>query len=155
MFEVVYYPVCGSGLCKGIRKVAGAIAVELGVKAEDTQTKKKLTDGSLVFLGTGCFTSRKRDVLLEYINANDFNGREVALFGTSGGGKGDEVRVIEEALQPAGVLVVGRFYCRGHASMLLRQHPNKKELASAREFAAKMRRHWEEHTSLLQNTVDE
>ena len=74
MFEVVYYPVCGSGLCKGVSKVAGAIAVELGVKAEDTQTKKKLTDGSLVFLGTGCFTSRKRDVLLEFSNANDFNG---------------------------------------------------------------------------------
>jgi len=154
MFEVVYYPMCGSNLCKGIGKVAEAIAVELGVKAEDTQTKKELDKGSLVFLGSGCSTSRKREVLLEFINGNDLNGREVALFGTSGGGNGAEVRAIEEVLEPTGALIVGRFYCKGHPSLLLRQHPSKKELVKAREFANKIKRHWEEHISLLQTTLD-
>jgi hypothetical protein len=155
MFEVVYYPMCGSNLCKGVGKVAEAIAVELGVKAEDTQTKKELTGGSLVFLGSGCFTSRKRELLLEFISGNDLDGREVALFGTSGGGNGTEVKVIEEVLGPTGAVIVGRFYCKGHTSILLRQHPSKKELVKAGEFANKMKKHWEEHVSLVKNNLDE
>ena len=154
MFEVVYYPMCGTKKCDGIRKTAEAIAAELGVKAEDTQTKKEMAKDSFVLLGCDCYASKERDELQEFIDGMDFDSREVALFGTSWNGSEVAVKVMEEMLKPRGVLIVGSFHCQGHISILLRPHPNKKELKNAREFARKMKGHWEKHISLRQNARD-
>ena len=65
MFEVVYYSMCGS-----TKKVAEAIAVELGVKAESVKAKGGLTKDSFVFLGSGCYAGRPGRKLRKFIARN-------------------------------------------------------------------------------------
>ena len=135
MFEVIYYSKLGN-----TKKVAEAIALELGVTAENVKAKKGLAKDSFVFLGSGCYAGKPGKKLQKFIKSNDFQGRQVALFGTSGGGKGDEVKVIAELLKPAGALMRGSFYCQGGGFLLfIRGHPNSEELANAREFARKIK----------------
>ena len=136
MFEVVYYSMCGN-----TKKVAEAIAAELGVKAENIKKKKGPTEGSFVFLGSGNYGGGPGRTMRKFIAGNDFKGRQVALFGTSGDGKGSEVRAMEELLKPKGALIRGSFYCQGRTFFLFyRGHPSNEELAKAREFANEMKK---------------
>ena len=136
MFEVAYYSMTGN-----TKKVAEAIAKELGVKAESVKAKQELAKDSFVFLGSGCYASRPGGKLRKFIARNNFKGRQVALFGTSGGGKGDEVRAMEELLKPTGAIVRGSFYCKGGSFLFFRSgHPSDEELANAREFANEMKK---------------
>ena len=135
MFEVVSYSITGN-----TKKVAEAIAAELGVKAESVNQKKELAKDSFVFLGSGCYASKPGGKLREFIARNDFKGRQVALFGTSGSGEGNEVKAMEELLKPKGALIRGSFYCQGRVFFLFyRGHPSNEELANAREFANEMK----------------
>jgi len=123
------------------KKVAEAIAVELGVKAEDVKAKEWLTKDSFVFLGSGCYVGKPAKGLQEFIARNDFKGRQVALFGTSAFGGGDEVRVMEELLKWEGALIRGSFHCKGGFLFFFnRGHPTDEELAKAKEFAKEMKR---------------
>jgi len=136
MFEVVYYSMCGS-----TKRIAEAIAGELGVKAEDIKTKKEPTKDSFLFLGSGCYRGKPGRKMEEFIARNDFKGRSVALFGTSGNDKGDEVKAMEELLKPKGALIRGSFYCKGKAFLFFnRGHPSNEELANAREFAREIKK---------------
>ena len=135
MFEVVYYSMTGN-----TKKVAEVIAAELGVKAESVKTKRELAKDSFVFLGSGCYADKPGGKLRKFIARNDFKGREVALFGTSGSGEGHEVRTIEELLKPKGALIRGSFCCQGKSFFLFdRGHPSNEELAKARKFANEMK----------------
>ena len=134
MFEVVYHSRSGN-----TKKVAEAIAAELGVKAEDVKAKKGLAKGSFVFLGSGCYIGKPGKELREFVAGNEFGRRQVALFGTSAAGRGDEVRAMEELLKPTGALIRGNFYCKGRFLCLNRKHPSDEELAKAREFAKEMK----------------
>ena len=136
MFEVIYYSMCGS-----TKKVAETIAAELGVKAESVKAKQELAKDSFVFLGSGCYADKPGGKLREFIARNDFKGRQVALFGTSGRGEGNEVRAMEKLLKPKGALIRGGFYCQGKSFFLFyRGHPSNEELAKARDFANEMKK---------------
>jgi len=136
MFEVVYSSMFGN-----TRRVAEAIAAELDVKAENVKAKEGLAKDSFVFLGSGCYASKPGRKLQKFIKGNDFKGRQVALFGTSGDGKGNEVKAMAEVLKPKGALIRGSFYCQGRAFFFLNWgHPSKEELANAREFANEMKK---------------
>ena len=135
MFEVVYYSWSGN-----TKKVAEVIATELGVTAENIKKKKGLTEGSFVFLGSGNYGDGLGRTMRKFIAGNDFKGRQVALFGTSGDGKGSEVRAMEEMLREAGTVIKGSFYCKGRYFFFFnRKHPNREEMASARKFAKEMK----------------
>ncbi len=136
MFEVVYYSMTGN-----TRKVAETIAAGLGVKAESVKEKKELAKDSFVFLGSGCYASKPGGKLRKFIARNDFKGRKMALFGTSGSGEGHEVKAIEELLKAKGALIKGSFCCKGRALFFFnRGHPSNEELAKAREFANEMKK---------------
>jgi len=130
MVEVVYYSMTGN-----TRKVADAIAAELDVVAEDVKTKDRLAEDSLVFLGAGLYGPLRVWGFKRFIERNDFRGRKVALFGTSGGGKGIEARALEEAVTAEGADVAGSFFCRGRFLFLIRSHPRSIDLENARRFA--------------------
>ena len=137
MFEVIYYSLTGS-----TRKLAEAIADELGVSAEEAKTKAGLAEGSLVFLGAGKYGPRRGWGLKQFIESNDFRGRKVALFGTSGNGAGQEVEALEELVVTQGGEVVGTFFCAGQFLLLInRNHPNSKDLEDARSFARELTNH--------------
>ena len=129
MVEVVYYSMTGN-----TKKLADAIAGELGVAAEKVSTDTRLADESLVFLGTGLYGPYQG--FKDFINRTDFASRKVALFGTSGAGRGREVEALEEAVSAKGADIVGRFHCRGEFLFLLnRNRPRSEDLENARAFA--------------------
>jgi flavodoxin I len=135
LFEVVYYSRGGS-----TRKIAEAIASELEIEAADLKTKKELAKDSFVFLGTGHYFPITGRAFKQFIARNDFDGRKVALFGTSGRGKGSEVAILEKMVTARGARVVGKFNCRGKFLFFLRGHPTAEDLEKAKRFASEMRR---------------
>jgi len=133
MFEVIYYSLTGN-----TQKVAEAIATELDVVAENVKTKDRLADESFVFLGAGLYGPLRSGGLKRFIASNNFDGRKVALFGTSGEGKGKEIGALEEAVTAKGAVIAGRFHCRGKFLFFInRKHPTSEDLGNAREFARK------------------
>jgi flavodoxin len=121
------------------KKVADAIAQELGVSAMDVKTASLVSDDGVVFLGSGCYGGNPGENMTRFIEANDFRGRRVALFGTSGGGAGKEVEVMEAALKEKGADIMGSYFCKGQMALLFsRGHPNPADINAAREFARRM-----------------
>jgi flavodoxin I len=74
----------------------------------------------------------------KFIEINDFAGRHVALFGTSGGGIGNEVKVMEDTLKAKGAFVKGSFYCKGKFLLFSMGHPDAADIDAARKFARRM-----------------
>ncbi len=74
--------------------------------------------------------------MAEFIEKNDFKGRRVALFGTTEGGTGIEVKTMEEALEEEGAEVLGSYFCKIQAiGLFSRDHPDSDEIDAARTFA--------------------
>jgi flavodoxin I len=121
------------------RKVADAIAGELGIAATDIKTASLGPADGVLFLGSGCYGGRPGENMAKFIEANDFRERRVALFGTSGGGAGNEVTAMETAVKEKGAEVIGRYFCRGQMALLFsRGHPDPADIDAARKFAREM-----------------
>ena len=94
MHQVLFYLSCGN-----TRKLADAIARELGVKATDIKTATIDPAPDIIFLGSGCYGSKPGEEMMKFIEKNDFSERKVAMFGTSGGNAGMEVDLMAAALK--------------------------------------------------------
>lgn len=132
IIQVIYFSRKGS-----TKKVAEAIASELGVKAEDVK-EAKLDEEAFVFLGSGCYGSKPGKNMTRFIEDNTFKDRNIALFGTSGGGEGKEVKEMEKILETKQALVKGTYFCKGKFSFINRGHPDEEELDDAKKFAQDM-----------------
>ena len=133
MSQVLYYSMTGN-----TRKLASAIAEELGVEALNIKTAKLQRDGVL-FLGSGSYGDKPSKDMLKFIEKNDFAGLKVALFGTSGKGAGLEVKGMEEALKHKGANILGGYYSKGWAFVAVNLgRPGKEDLEGARKFAREM-----------------
>ena len=136
MFEVIYYSMTGN-----TKKVAEVIAAELDVSAEDVKTKGELAEDSFLLLGSGNYFPLPGRGFKKLVASNDFDGRKVALFGTSGGGKGREVEALEKMVTAKGAKVMGKFHCTGKMFFFInRKHPDKKDLKNAKKFARKLKK---------------
>jgi flavodoxin I len=144
MYEVIYFSRGGN-----TRKLALAIADELGVQARFVKTVKALSPGTDIFIGSGLYFMRPAKLIRHFIKVNDFRGRKVFLFGTSTSGLGIETAWMERLIRRKGATVVGTFYCPGKFSLRLRGpgagprasmsvrggRPGIRDLANARRFA--------------------
>jgi flavodoxin I len=137
MQQVIYDSMTGN-----TRKLAEAIANELGVKAVDVKAATLAPGDGVLFLGSGCYGGKPGNNMVKFIGANDLRGRRVALFSTSGGGLGMELKAMEEALKGKGATVIGSYQCKGKVLMTLNLfnwgHPDAAEVAAARKFAREM-----------------
>ncbi len=134
MHQVLFYSKGGN-----TRKLADAIARELGVKAADIKTASIDPAADIIFLGSGCYGSKPGEEMMKFIEKNDFSGRKVAVFGTSGGNAGMEVELMDAALKHKGAAVLGSYHCKGKAFLLFSTgHPNQEDLDGARKFAREM-----------------
>ncbi|RXE56253.1 flavodoxin [Methanoculleus taiwanensis] len=121
------------------KKVADAIAGELGVTAVDVKAASLGPGDGVLFLGSGCYGGKPGEAMVKFIEANDLRGRRVALFGTSGGGAGNEVKGMEAAVKGKGAEVIGRYFCKGQMALFFsRGHPNPADIDAARTFAREM-----------------
>jgi flavodoxin len=136
MVSIIYYSMTGS-----TKKMALAMAEELGVKALNVKDVASLPGDGILLLGSGCYGDKPGEPMAKLIANNDFSGRQVALFGTSGAGAGKEVEAMAEALKQKGVEIVGSYHSAGRAFVVVNiGRPNKDELNAARKFAREMAR---------------
>jgi flavodoxin len=129
-FEVVYYSLTGN-----TRKVAEAMADELGVTAKNIRTLDTVSQDAFIFLGSGYYGAVLVKDIADFIDRNGLQGRKVALFGTSGFGWEKELSIMEKQISGKGDEVVGRFNCFGRFAAVKRGHPDTQELDQAKTFA--------------------
>lgn len=134
MVSVLYYSMTGN-----TKKMATAIAEELGVKALNVKETVSVTQEGVLFIGSGCYGDKPGEEITKFIGRNDFSGRKVALFGTSGAGAGKEVQAMAEALKQKGAVVLGDYHTKGKAFIVVNiGHPGREDLEGARKFAREM-----------------
>lgn len=122
------------------RKIAEAIAAEAGAAVGDIAAPLPQNAG-ILFLGSGTYGGAPGIAMMKFVTDNDFTGRKVALFGTSGGAGGAEkmIAALEDALLRKGAAISGTFSCRGQVFFLIsRGHPDESDRENARRFAQKM-----------------
>ncbi len=130
MYEVIYFSRGGH-----TRKLALAIAGELGVKAKHIRGAKVLSPEADLFLGSGLYLLRPSKLVREFISQNNFQGRKIALFGCSTSGIGIETMGMERLLKQRGAIITGKYHCPGGLGFLRKARPSARDLAAAREFA--------------------
>lgn len=131
MNHVLYYSMTGN-----TKKMAAAIAAELGVDAESIKAVTAVPRDGILFIGSGSYGDKPSDEMEKFIEGNDFAGRKVALFGTSGRGAGLEVESMAALLKGKGAAVVGSYHAKGRSFVVVNiGHPDRGELEGARAFA--------------------
>jgi len=121
------------------RKVADAIAEELGVKVGEI--KDPLPDNAKVlFLGSGTYGGKPGKDMMKFIESGTFSGRKIALFGTSMSPAGSEkmIAVMEGAAKKKGAAIIGSYHCGGKFLLFNSGHPDKEDLNNAKKFARDM-----------------
>lgn len=113
------------------------MASELGVTAEDVNSATLKKD-TFLFLGSGNYAGNPAKVITEFISNNDFSKRTIALFGTSGGGVGNEVKIMQQRLESQGADIKGTYFCKGKFLVMNRGRPNEDDIKASQEFAKKM-----------------
>jgi flavodoxin len=121
------------------RKVADAIAEELGITVTDLSTLLPDTT-KILFLGSGTYGGRPGEALMKFIGSGTFTGSRVAIFGTSYSPAGSEkmIAVMADALTQKGAIILGSWHCRGKFLLLNRGHPDREDLDNAKKFAREM-----------------
>ena len=121
------------------RKVADAIADELGIKARDV-TASLTDDGKILFLGSGTYVGKPGEAMMKFIESGNFSGRKVAIFGTSASIAGAQkmIATMEDALTKKGATILGSYHCRGKMFLVNRGHPSSEDLDNAKKFAREM-----------------
>jgi flavodoxin I len=134
MSQVIYFSRSGN-----TKKVAEVIADEINVKATDVKETTLESGTDIVFLGSGNYGGKPSPKMIEFIKQYEFKNRNVALFGTSGGGIGKELNIMENLLTKKDAKVLGRFSCKGKTFFLFnRGRPDENDLDEAMSFAQKM-----------------
>jgi len=78
MYEVIYFSRGGN-----TKKLATAIADELGVNSRHIRSVTSLPEEADLFLGSGLYLLRPSKLIRDFIRNDDFQGKKIALFGTS------------------------------------------------------------------------
>jgi flavodoxin len=130
MYEVVYFSRSGN-----TKKVAEAVAGELGAAAQDIKTAGRVADDAFIILGSGCYGAVLVKDIAEFLERNGKPGRRIALFTTSAFGLGKEMDLMVSQIRAKGVEIAYSFNCFGQFLAVKRGHPDKDELEKAREFA--------------------
>ena len=121
------------------RKVADAIAEELGFKAENVTTSPP-HDAKILFLGSGTYGGKPGEAMMKFIESGNLSGRKVAIFGTSASLAGGQklISAMTDILTQKGASILGSYHCRGKMFVVNWGHPNKEDLDNARKFAREM-----------------
>jgi len=119
------------------RKVAEAIAQELGCKSVDINKETPALSGvDMLLVGSGNYVGKTDKKLLTFLNnLQPSSDKKAAVFATSGGPNPKVISVLQEALEAKGYKVVSGFKCRGQFLFSNRGHPNEDDLKNAKAFA--------------------
>ena len=136
-FLVVYFSRGGK-----TRKVAEAIAQQLGCKAVDIE--KKIPDVSgveMLIVGSGQYLGKLHKTLQSFLDGlQPSSKKKAAVFATAGGPDPKVVDVLKGVLEANGYMVVSSFKCRGRFLFFNWSHPNQEDLENAKAFASDLKK---------------
>lgn len=118
------------------KKLADAIGEVLGVEPQNLKEDNAYYDCDLLFIGGGIYSgalSPELDGYIEFLNKE--NTPKAAVF-MSSVSENYQKSNLSGKLREKGVDVVGEFSCNGSFLVMKMFHPNKKDIASVKEFAA-------------------
>ncbi|MFA5269320.1 MAG: flavodoxin family protein [Methanoregula sp.] len=123
------------------RKVADAIAEELGVSVGDLTTPLP-ADQKVLFLGSGTYGGAPGKEMMKFVTDNVFTGRRVVLFGTSMAEAGalKMIAALEDAVTKKGATVLGNYHCKGKFLLFNWGRPNAEDLNNAKKYSREMYR---------------
>lgn len=130
--RVMYHSMTGN-----TRKIAEAIADEVGVVAESINNDSNEVKADVLFLGDGNYVSNIHKVTKELINSlKKQNIKNIAAFGTYGGMNNAKPRMIELMKKSGFNVLENNFFCKGKAwGLLNRNKPDTGDIEGAKEFA--------------------
>ncbi|MBN1160198.1 MAG: flavodoxin [Candidatus Diapherotrites archaeon] len=134
--KVIYSTLTGN-----TKKVADAIAEEIGTTAEDVKNVVSIGDVDLLAVGTGCYNKSASKEIVKFLNSlDDLVGLKVILFGTYGFDD-DALREMADILNAKSANIVGRWGCKGSLLYLLHNRglPSEGDLMEARKFIRKLK----------------
>jgi|SRR5208337_2718459 len=117
------------------RKVAAAIAEELGVKIGDIT--QPLPDADILFLGSGMYGTGPGLYTNRLLREGIFTGRNIALFATASyPGDGEKMLgSMAETLEKKGAKVLGKTGSRGKVIIVKYRNIHTEDLEDARKWA--------------------
>ncbi|UCH32307.1 MAG: flavodoxin [Candidatus Bathyarchaeota archaeon] len=124
------------------RKVAEAIAQELGCKSVDIKKETPEVSGvDMLLVGSGNYVGKTDKSLLTFLKTlQPSSNKKAAVFATSGGPNPNVISVLQRALEAKGYEVVSSFKCRGRFLFSNRGHPNEEDLKNAKVFARTLKK---------------
>ncbi len=131
--QVIYHSKSGN-----TKKVADAIAAEMGVSAASYDRADIQEPVDLLFIGDGMYYGGISGEMKKFICSLDKNKiRTAAVFNTSGGSWWFGPGGIRKRLEKREISVLeNTFHCHGGAfGIVFSSHPNDNDLQKAREFA--------------------
>ena len=128
--SVIYYTKLGHS-----KKIAQAIANELGVKAQDIRENPEIKDVDLLYIVSGIYGGKSAPGLLEFLKTLDGQQIKRAYLLTSSGGKTTRAAEVRTVLTELGIPVVEEeFTCQGAIFLFGMGHPNKTDIQNAIQF---------------------
>lgn len=130
--EVVYYSRSGN-----TKKVADAIAQELGKVSKPVPLDYPIERTGILFLGAGAYKGKVSKKMKEFIDTLTLErARNVVLFGTSVFKDQKHLTYMRNLIKAKGINVYDEtFNCPGKLFLLKAGSPNDNDLKEAREFA--------------------
>ena len=127
---VVYYTKLGHS-----KKIAQALADELGVKAQDIRENPEINDINRLYIVSGIYGGKSAPELLEFIKSLDGQQIKRAYLLTSSGGKTTRAEEVRAALTDLGIPIAEEeFTCQGAIFLFGMGHPNKADIQNAIQF---------------------
>lgn len=141
---VIYYSLTGN-----TRKVAEAVATELGAELKRVEDEVNLQDYDLVCIGTPVYCFSSAGKVRQFLqNLPRLDNKKVAAFCTMAalGGR-RTINFIRRAVEGKGAAFLGGFSCPGATSPFLffgpklwaRSHPGEQDLDRCRHFARSLK----------------
>lgn len=127
---VIYYSKLGHS-----KKIAQAIANELGVKAQDIRENPEIKDVDQLYIVSGIYGGVSAPQLLEFLKTLDGQKIKRAYLLTSSGGKTTRAAEVRTVLTELGIPVAEEeFTCQGAIFLFGMGHPNKADIQNAIHF---------------------
>ena len=130
---VIYYTKLGHS-----KKIAQAIANELGVKAQDIRDNPELINMDKLYIVSGIYGGKSAPELLEFLENLDGQQIKRAYLLTSSGGKTTRAADVRAVLTEIGIPVAEEeFTCQGAIFLFGMGHPNNTDIQNAIQFVQK------------------
>jgi flavodoxin len=119
------------------KKIAHAMAEQLGVTPKNISEKPVIENIDLLFIGSGIYGGKASPDLIQFIDTlNNTNIKNVVLFSTCTSGK-DNMKDLNDMLVSKGIHVIDKsFVCKGQFLLFSQKHPDDMDMQNAKRFAA-------------------